>query len=511
MKRRTFLKAATGSLLLPQMAAARIPAHNWNACDFGAGPTAQDRLYQGPFPQYAPEAFIPDSDVVMTTTAAKDIVANFAMGLTVYVSGDYWPMRTGGDPVEKYLEDLIRIPFVQKVYIRLNWCNIQSQPGKLEFPEAWKQTFAIAKKYGKRVAFRVMLENPDYPDPGMPKFLLEKVPYVALKGEWKAKDRNHAKGFKMPRYDLPAYQAAFTELNEMLANEFNGHPDVEYVDAFMYGFWGEGHTWPFTGHPFPDDATAEKTWIEMFETQLKCWTKTPLVTNTQPDWSRVGNSELIARTIRSNNWLRTDSIFVENEQIEALSNRPSWIAAISEAGMTTGDTKDLRMDQGVTANENIIQHVMDIGANYWSVWNWHNISARHILSYYEKFPAPIDTLARRIGYRIRPAWIWAFKKDGAPGLVIGLVNNGISDVPGILRLTLSSLDGKVRVSGSLDAGYPKTRGVRQAMLLLPKGTNWQGLRLSAELEVKGVSYSVRWACQQKLNDDGSLTLRPAHD
>ena len=94
----------------------------------------------------------------------------------------------------------------------------------------------------------------------------------------------------------------------------------------------------------------------------------------------MGNSEVIARTIRSNNWLRTDSIFIENEQIEALSNRPSWIAAISEAGMTTGDTKDLRMDQGVTANENIIQHVMDIGANYWSVWNWHNISARHILS-----------------------------------------------------------------------------------------------------------------------------------
>src|SRR6516162_7946007 len=508
MKRRTFLKAATGSLLLPQLGAARIPAHNWNSCDFGTGPTAKDRLYQGPFPQYAPEAFIPDSEVVMTTTASKEIVPNFGMGLTVYVSGDYWPMRTGEDSVEKYLEGLIKIPFVQSVYIRLNWCNIQSQPGKLEFPEAWKQACAIAKKYGKRVAFRVMLENPDYPDPGMPKFLLEKVPYVALKGEWKRKDRSYPKGFKMPRYDLPAYQTAFIELNEMLANEFNGHPDVEYVDAFMYGFWGEGHTWPFTSHPFPDDATAEKTWIKMFEIQLRCWTKTPLATNTQPDWSRVGNSELIARTIRSNNWLRTDSIFIENEQIEALSNRPSWIAAISEVGMTTGDTKDLHMDQGVTANENIIQHVMDIGANYWSVWNWHNISARHILSYYEKFPTPIDTIARRIGYRIRPAWIWSFKKDGATGLVIGLVNNGISDLPGILRLTLSGLDGKIRISGSLDAGYPKTRGVRQAMLLLPKGTNWKGLRLSAELEVKGVSYPLRWACQQKLDDDGSLTLRP---
>ena len=77
-----------------------------------------------------------------------------------------------------------------------------------------------------------------------------------------------------------------------------------------------------------------------------------------------------------------------------------------------------------------------------------------------------------------------------------------------MRRTLSSPDGKIRVSGSLDPGYPKIRGVRQAMLRLPKGTDWKGLRLSAELEVKGVSYAVRWACQQKLNDDGSLTLRP---
>src|SRR6516165_352605 len=241
MKRRTFLKAATGSLLLPQPASARIPAHNWNSCDFGTGPTAKDRLYQGPFPQYAPEAFIPDSEVVMTTTASKEIVPNFGMGLTIYVSGDYWPMRTGEDSVEKYLESLIEIAFVQKVYIRLNWCNIQTQPGKLEFPEAWKQTFAIAKSYRKRVAFRVMLENPDYPEPGLPKYLLDKIPYVPLKGEWKGKNR-FPKGFAMPRYDLALYQVAFTELNELLALEYNGNPQVEYVDAFLYGFWGEGHT-----------------------------------------------------------------------------------------------------------------------------------------------------------------------------------------------------------------------------------------------------------------------------
>jgi hypothetical protein len=390
MKRRTFLGSiagtAAGSMLLPATAPARVAAHNWNPCDYGAGPTASDRLYQGPFAQYAPEAFAPDSDVVMTTSASREIVPNFGMGLTVYVSGDYWPMRTGTDSLEKYLDELIKLPFVQNVYIRLNWCDIQSRPGRLDFPEAWKQTFSIARSYRKRVAFRVMLENPDYPDPGLPKYLLDKIPYVALKGEWKGKER-FAKGFAMPRYDLPPYQAAFTELNELLALEYNGNAEVEYVDAFLYGFWGEGHTWPFEGNPFASDALAEETWIKMFETQLRCWSKTPLVMNTQPDWSRVGNSELLVRAVQTDNWLRTDSIFIENEQIEVLSNRPSWIAAISEAGLT-------RFEK----TENIIQHVMDIGANYWSVWNFHNISARNVLSHYERFQESFDLIARSVGY-----------------------------------------------------------------------------------------------------------------
>jgi hypothetical protein len=34
------------------------------------------------------------------------------------------------------------------------------------------------------------------------------------------------------------------------------------------------------------------------------------------------------------------------------------------------------------------------------------------------------------------------------------------------------------------------------------------LKLRAEIEVKGMRHPVRWACHQKLNDDGSLTLRP---
>ena len=91
--------------------------------------------------------------------------------------------------------------------------------------------------------------------------------------------------------------------------------------------------------------------------------------------------------------------------------------------------------------------------------------------------------------------------------MLGLANDGIAAVPGVLRLSVFSEDNRVSVSGCVDPGYPTPTGVHQAMLLLPPGVPWQGLRLKAELEVKGVRHPVRWACRQKVNSDGSLTLR----
>jgi hypothetical protein len=248
--------------------------------------------------------------------------------------------------------------------------------------------------------------------------------------------------------------------------------------------------------------------LKMLETQLEFWKKTPLVTNTEPDFSGVGNADLLDRTVRSHNWMRTDTIFIENTQIEALSNRPPWAAAIVESGITTGDPKQVdKDDNGITYNEKIFAHVLDVGANYFSLWNWHNESAQNLLSYYEKYPEAVDELGRRIGYRVRPSFIWSYVREGVPGLVVGLANDGVAGVPGALRLTVSSEDGKVNVSGCVDPGYPKKNGVHQALLMLPPGTNWEGLKLKAELEVKGVRHPVKWACREKTDADGALVLK----
>jgi hypothetical protein len=509
MKRRDFLAGTVmigAGATLPSASAQSIE-HNWEHHDWGGGLAVPDRLYQGPFSNYGADANVPGGGMAMATTPSHEIVPNYGMGLTVYVSGDIGPPRLPGETLERSIEDLIALPFVQKVYVRLNWREIQSRPGRLDPPDFWTLSFDIARQYKKRVGFRIMLENPDYPEPGMPAFLMEKVPYVPLKGRWTGDKTQvrYRKKHAMPRYDHPAYQAAFGELNALLADTLNGSPDVEYMDTMMYGFWGEGHSWPYEGNIFPSALAAEKTWMDMLETQLRHWTKTPLVTNTQPDFNNVGNAAMLDRTVRTGNWIRSDTIFIENTQIEALSNRPAWTAAVSEVGMTTGDK--LGLDDGVTANEQIIDHVLAVGANYWSVWNWHNIAAAHVLSYTDKYPEVIARAAKRIGYRVYPAFIWAFERDGGSGLVIGLANDGVAGVPGVLRLTLVDATGAVKASGSVDPGYPKPMGIRQAMLMWPGHESWEGLRLKAELEVKGVRHPLRWACRQSLNPDGSLTLR----
>jgi hypothetical protein len=155
----------------------------------------------------------------------------------------------------------------------------------------------------------------------------------------------------------------------------------------------------------------------------------------------------------------------------------------------------------------MIAHVMDIGANYWSLWNFHQISAANLASYYQAFPRSFDQINRRIGYSVRPSFIWSYQDESYTGLIIGFANDGIAGVPGVLRVTVEDQEGRQLRSGCLDAGYPLPGKIRQAQFVLPRGTRWQGLKLKAEIEVKGMRYPVPWACRQKLNEDSSLTLR----
>ena len=161
-------------------------------------------------------------------------------------------------------------------------------------------------------------------------------------------------------------------------------------------------------------------------------------------------------------------------------------------------------DAGVNVLEKWMLHALDLGANYWSLWT----ESENLARYYERYPNGFATLQRRMGYRVRPSWVWQRKRYGTDELIVAFANDGVAGIPGVLRVFVETMDGKIRVGGSLDAGHPFAGKLRQASFLLPKGIDGQKMKIRAEIETKaGIRRPVNWASAQSPNPDGSLTIQ----
>ena len=492
MRRRDVLLAG----LTAAAANADVPAHLWAGYDFGPGPRPSDRLNQGPFGIEQDEGWF----TIATTSPSEAPVPNFGLGLVGYTweeGGPSLAARAGRETLEQHVDKMAGLPFVDVLYIRCDWRDVQSRPGKLDLSPVWRLTLDAAKQYGRRVAFRVMLSNtvgqPQHL--ALPDFVQAKVPVVPIGRLPSYGDFD----FREPRYDHPEFQKAFRDLVELLAAEFDSNSMIEWMDLMQYGFWGESHTGGLRT-PFPDYPTAERTMADMARLQLESFRRMQIAVNTQPDISNVGNREVIDMAVRAGCWLRSDSVIVEEpEQIEELANRPPWLATIMEDGYY----RRYEASMGPML-ENTMLHVLDLGANYWSLWTETDNLAR----FNDRFPRGFTRLRQRMGYRLRPSWIWQRKRYGTNEIIVCIANDGVAGVPGILRLSLQRPDGTIISAGGLDAGHPYGGRLRLASFLLPSSLREGVLHLKAEIETKGeVRRPVQWSIEQPVE----IRVKPWND
>src|SRR2546423_1101881 len=505
MRRRDLLKSAAVLPALTRLNLAAVTTADDRIC-FPQAP--RERLNQGPFNIEQDQGW----QTILFTTHSEKPLRNPGLGLVGYSweeSGPSLAARAGRETLEQHVEKISSLPFVDVLYIRCDWRNVQPRPGRLDLDPVWGLTLDAARRKGLRVAFRVQLSNTSYQpqEIALPPFLRDRIPLVNI-GHMPGKGNGQ---YREPRYDHPEFQKAFRELTDLLAAQFDGDPLIEWVDLMQYGFWGEGHTSNYP-NPFPDYATAEGTSLSMTEHQLAAWKRTPLAVNTQPDISNVGNRAVIDLAMRGGAWLRSDSIIVEEPiQIDQLATRPTWLAAIMEDGyFRQYDSQKLSIDAaGINVLENYMLHVLDLRANYWSLWT----EADNLARYNEMYPRGFERLRAHMGYRLLPSWVWQRKRYGTFEVIVCVSNRGVAGVPGVLWLQLESPDRKLSLRGTLDPGHPPGSGLRQASFLLPNGYAGK-LNLSAQIEIRpDMMKPLAWACEQPVNPDGSITieLKDAND
>ena len=115
----------------PGARAADVRPQLWQGHDFGPGPVVSDRLDQGPFGIEQDEGWY----TIATTTPSGARVRNPGLGLVGYTweeNGPALAARAGRATLEQSVEALASLPFVDVLYIRCDWRDVQSRPGRLD-------------------------------------------------------------------------------------------------------------------------------------------------------------------------------------------------------------------------------------------------------------------------------------------------------------------------------------------------------------------------------------------
>ena len=380
------------------------------------------------------------------------------LGYTFEEGGPALAAREGRSTLEREVASLAGLPFVDAFYIRCDWRDVQRRPGRLDLHPVFALTREAARASGRRFGLRVQLSNTEHQPQqlALPFFVREQVPLVTIRSRsGRGPERVE------PRYDHPAFLHAFRDLNELLAAEFDADAAVEFVDLMMYGFWGEAHTSDLTRIPFRDYPSAERTTLEITQSPARFLEDARRSRSTlEPDISGVGNREVQDLAVRAGCWLRSDCVISSTSRSRSRSSRTGrpGSPAILEDGGYRQYRNVICHDSCVDAagvdlrSSGAMLHALDLGSNYWSLWTEAATTCKLLPR--GAVRARSRRCSSRIGYRLRPSWIWQRKRYGTSELIVA---SPTTASPAFRACCGSSSSPPTASSASAAASMPATR------------------------------------------------------
>jgi len=197
----------------------------------------------------------PDDAALVTVTPRETdaILPNPHMGWeTFHVTSDRDPSLPPWIPSTVY-------------YLRWGWREVEPRPGELNVALI-DSALAAARQAGQRLAFRVMScsSSPDNPyHPGWLRDVGGRIVTTSYDGV----------ALDVPDLDDPTTLDRHLALVRLIAERYDGHPDLDHVDLGSVGWWGE---WHMSGGG-PVAVPTPETCRRVVDTYLQSFHRTPLV------------------------------------------------------------------------------------------------------------------------------------------------------------------------------------------------------------------------------------------
>jgi hypothetical protein len=436
---------------------------------------------------------------------AEGHVPNPGMGVSGYVHSDHMYKAYTIEEAERAkklpmleldrytFNRLVELPYIDNLYLRYEWKDMQKERGKLTIPDGWKWTLEAAEMKGKRWSFRIMnfMKGSMSPN-GLPDFLQGKFKMIPYWGD------SESRGTQ-PKY-FPEYSEDYLkywgELNDMLGAAYDNHPLLEYVDISGFGFWGEMHHYaqfapnaPQINYQPGTPEQVEAIIDRLIKDHLKAYPKTPAVLNLHAAEYKAG----LRAFEQGLCWPRRDSFkygfsTTEVQIAQGLMPGSGMVWEIIRPGIYCPIDSEDSSKKLYT----IPQRYFDIASNYVAMgFNpWDAIWAHENCKNAYKF------IEQNIGYRVRPSIIWRRKLHDKNELVLGLRNDGCVAIPGQVTIQALYSNGK-KCEVKLPVGEPAPGKMKlYALPMLADSSDFESdkiAELTMKIQMKGKSAPVQWA------------------
>jgi uncharacterized protein DUF4832/glycosyl hydrolase family 42 (putative beta-galactosidase) len=201
-------------------------------------------------------AVLAQQPVVVRPVQTDEILLNPGMGFN---TSQHLENDAGPDSIYDYTERLLdqeQYPKTTIAYLRFYWYHFEPEPGVYNW-YIIDNALKMARERGQALALRLVPYG-NHPRHDIPGWLREQI------GE--SRDLGHSSWRVDP--EDPRYVENWNKLVRAAGERYDGHPDLEFVDISIVGFWGEGAG---------SELLTEKTRRSLVDAYLEAFRKTRLV------------------------------------------------------------------------------------------------------------------------------------------------------------------------------------------------------------------------------------------